>query len=46
MKIDAKGMHYRPMNKIIREAVATGEKEFELDNIGGRGTLAQGLMKM
>jgi glutamate synthase domain-containing protein 3 len=43
MKINAKGMHYRPMNKMIRDAVALGEKEFELDNIGGQRYIGAGL---
>ena len=43
MKIDAKGMHYRPLNKMIRDAVAKGEKEFELDNVGGQRYIGDGL---
>ena len=43
MKIDAKGMHYRQLNKLIRDAVASGEKEFELDNIGGQRYIGDGL---
>ena len=43
MRIDAKGMHYRPLNKMIRDAVASGEKEFELDNIGGQRYIGAGL---
>ncbi len=43
MKIDAKGMHYRQLNKTIREAVAKGEKEFELDNVGGQRYIGDGL---
>ncbi len=43
MKIDAKGIHYRQLNKSIREAVAKGEKEFELDNIGGQRYIGDGL---
>ncbi|MCZ7355746.1 MAG: hypothetical protein O8C66_02315 [Candidatus Methanoperedens sp.] len=43
MRIDAKGMHYRPLNKIIRDAVAAGEKEFELDNVGGQRYIGDGL---
>ena len=43
MRIDAKGMHYRTMNKMIRDAVASGEKEFELDNIGGQRYIGAGL---
>ncbi|MBU3966422.1 MAG: hypothetical protein KKG76_03460 [Euryarchaeota archaeon] len=43
MRIDAKGMHYRPLNKMIRDAVASGEKEFELDNIGGQRYIGTGL---
>ncbi|MBU4220912.1 MAG: hypothetical protein KKA10_04695 [Euryarchaeota archaeon] len=43
MRIDAKCMHYRPMNKMIRDAVAAGEKEFELDNVGGQRYIGTGL---
>ncbi len=43
MRIDAKGIHYRQLNKSIREAVAKGEKEFELDNIGGQRYIGDGL---
>lgn len=43
MRIDAKGMHYRLLNKMIRGAVASGEKEFELDNIGGQRYIGVGL---
>lgn len=43
MRIDAKGMHYRQLNKMIRDAVASGEKEFELDNIGGQRYIGVGL---
>lgn len=43
MKINAKGMHYRPLNKMIRDAVAKGDKEFELDNIGGQRYIGAGM---
>jgi len=43
MKIDAKDMHYRQLNKIIRDAVASGEKEFELDNVQGQRYIGDGL---
>ncbi len=43
MRIDAKGMHYRQLNKMIRDAVAAGEKEFELDNICGQRYIGDGL---
>jgi len=43
MRIDAKGMHYRPLNRMIRDAVAQGEKEFELDNICGQRYIGAGL---
>jgi len=43
MRIDAKGIHYRPMNKMIRNAIAAGEKEFELDNIGGQRYIGDGI---
>jgi glutamate synthase domain-containing protein 3 len=43
MRIDAKGMHYRELNKIIRDAVQSGENEFELDNICGQRYIGAGL---
>ena len=43
MKIDAKGMHYRQLNKMIRNGIAAGEKEFELDNIGGQRYIGDGI---
>ena len=30
VEIDAKGMHYTPLNKLIRKAVADGAKEIVL----------------
>jgi len=43
MRIDAKGMHYRELNKRIRDAAAAGEKEFELDNVNGQRYIGDGL---
>lgn len=43
MRIDAKGMHYRFLNRMIRNAIEEGEKEFELDNINGQRYIGAGL---
>ncbi len=43
MKIDARGVYYRNLNKTIRDAVASGEKEFELININGQRYIGDGL---
>lgn len=41
--IDAKGMHYTPLNKQIRQAVAAGVKEIEINNVLGQRFIANGL---
>ncbi|WP_370575989.1 hypothetical protein [Methanomethylovorans sp.] len=41
--IDAKGMHYTPLNKQIRQAVASGVKEIEINNVLGQRFIANGL---
>lgn len=49
MKIDARDMHYRELNALIKKAVAEGEKEFELENINGHrylGTGVEGAVKL
>lgn len=43
LKIDAKDMHYTPLNQQIRAAVANGEKEIVLDNVLGQRFIADGL---
>ena len=43
MKIDARGVYYRNLNKIIRDAVASGEKEFDLINVNGQRYIGDGL---
>ncbi|HII76010.1 MAG TPA: hypothetical protein HA264_02980 [Methanolinea sp.] len=43
VRIDAKGMHYTPLNKAIREAVAAGAREIEIDNVMGQRFIADGL---
>ncbi|MBO8138024.1 MAG: hypothetical protein H0Z40_07800 [Desulfotomaculum sp.] len=43
MRIDAKGMHYRELNKIIRQAVKDGTKELVLDNINGQRYIGTGI---
>jgi len=41
--IDAKGMHYTPLNKKIRSAVALGVKEIVINNVRGQRFIANGL---
>jgi glutamate synthase domain-containing protein 3 len=41
--IDAKGMHYTPLNKQIRAAVASGVKEIVLNNVLGQRFIGNGL---
>lgn len=43
MKIDSNDLYYRDLNKIIRDAAASGEKEFELDNVCGQRYIGGGL---
>ena len=41
--IDAKGMHYTPLNKEIRAAVKDGVTEIILNNINGQRFIGNGL---
>ena len=41
--IDAVGMHYTPLNKQIRAAVAAGVKRIRLDNVLGQRFIANGV---
>ena len=43
MEIDARGVHYRDLNKMIREAVAEGERRFVLKNVNGQRYIADGI---
>ncbi len=43
MTIDCKGMYYRKLNKMIRNAVEEGETEFVLDNINGQRYIGNGI---
>jgi glutamate synthase domain-containing protein 3 len=43
VRIDAKGMHYTPLNRAIREAVALGAEEIVLDHVMGQRFIADGL---
>ena len=43
VKIDAKGMHYTPLNQKIRAAVADGVEEIILDNVLGQRFIGDGL---
>ncbi len=41
--IDARGMHYTPLNKLIREYVRSGTREITLNNVIGQRFIADGL---
>jgi glutamate synthase domain-containing protein 3 len=43
VRIDAKGMHYTPLNRAIREAVTSGAEEIVLDHVMGQRFIADGL---
>ncbi len=43
MTIDCKGMYYRKLNKMIRNAVEEGETELILDNINGQRYIGNGI---
>ncbi|MEW6727082.1 hypothetical protein ACP3TJ_04450 [Desulforudis sp. 1088] len=43
LEIDAKGLHYRPLNEKIRAAVQDGVAEIELYNINGQRYIGAGL---
>ena len=43
VRIDARGMHYTPLNRAIRDAVASGETEIILDHVMGQRFIADGL---
>ena len=45
MRIDARGMYYRQLNKIVREAVKESTSEFELINVNGQRYIGGGLEK-
>lgn len=45
MKIDAKGVYYRDLNKQIREVVASGADKIELDNVNGQYFIGDGINK-
>ncbi len=42
-EIDAKDIHYREVNKMLRAAIAQGEKEIVLKNVNGQRYLAAGV---
>ena len=43
MRIDAQGLHYRDLNRRIREALAEGETDIELVNVNGQRYIADGI---
>ncbi len=42
-EIDAKDIHYRQVNEMLREAIDNGEKELVLKNVNGQRYLAAGI---
>lgn len=45
MKIDAQGIYYRDLNATIRDAVAAGASEIELENVNGQYFIGDGINK-
>ena len=43
MTIDAAGMHYKELNKIIREGIANGIKKFFIENVNGQYYIGDGI---
>jgi glutamate synthase domain-containing protein 3 len=43
VRIDARDLQYRELNQQVREAVAAGEREFELLNVNGQRYIADGV---
>lgn len=43
VRIDARGMHYTPLNTAIRKAVASSVREIIVDNVMGQRFIADGL---
>jgi len=43
LQIDARGMHYRDLNKMIKEAAWAGETDFVLDNVNGQRYIGTGV---
>jgi len=43
VKIDAKGLHYTPLNQQIRAAIAAGAEEIILDNVLGQRFIGNGI---
>ncbi|MCL4542795.1 MAG: hypothetical protein M1458_03470 [Deltaproteobacteria bacterium] len=41
--IDAKGMYYRDLNRLIREGIAKGVKKFFLENVNGQYYIGDGI---
>jgi glutamate synthase domain-containing protein 3 len=43
IRIDAKGLHYTPLNQKIRAAIANGVKEIIIDNVLGQRFIGDGI---
>ncbi len=43
LAIDAKDMHYKELNKIIRESILSGVKNILLENVNGQYYIGDGI---
>jgi glutamate synthase domain-containing protein 3 len=43
MTIDAAGMHYKELNRLIREGIANGVKKFFIENVNGQYYIGDGI---
>ncbi len=43
LRLDTEGLHYRVVNKLVREAVTLGVRAFALENVNGQRYLGAGL---
>ena len=43
VRIDARGLHYRELNHLVRQAIAGGESEILLDHVNGQRYIGDGL---
>ena len=43
LRIDARGIYYRDLNRMVKEAAAAGERDFVLDNVNGQRYIGTGI---
>lgn len=43
LRIDARGIYYRDLNRMVKEAAAAGERDFVLDNVNGQRYIGSGI---